>query len=104
MIGQLETNGNLMLFKLARTNFDVEMMTFIGDFQNLGPGKTIDAQSGRKNLELFISFGKIMVTTHLSLYTNRPEAQTPNIMSTPSESLAGCRSTPYMANFLAFSR
>lgn len=42
--------------------------------------------------------------THLSRYTSKPDAQTPSIMSTPSESLAGCKSTPYMANFLAFSK
>lgn len=44
MIGQLETNRGLELFELARSNFDVEIVTFVANFQNFRPGKTVDAQ------------------------------------------------------------
>lgn len=44
VIGQLETDRRLELFELARSYFDVEIVTFVADFQYLGPGKTVDAQ------------------------------------------------------------
>lgn len=44
VIGQLETDRGLELFELARSYFDVEIVTFVADFQNFRPGKTVDAQ------------------------------------------------------------
>lgn len=45
MIGQLEANGGLVLLELPRTDLDVEMVALVGDLQDLGPGKAVDAES-----------------------------------------------------------
>ena len=45
VIGQLETNRGFELLKLAGTNFDVKVISFVGNFENFWPGKAIDAQA-----------------------------------------------------------
>lgn len=45
VIGQLKRYGWLVLFEFARTNFDVEIVAFVRDFQDFRPGETVDAQS-----------------------------------------------------------
>lgn len=45
MIGQFEADRRFVLLEFARTNFDVEIVALVRDFEDLWPGKTIDTQS-----------------------------------------------------------
>jgi len=45
MVGQLKANGGFVLLEFTRSDLDVEMVALVGDLQNLGPGKAVDAQS-----------------------------------------------------------
>lgn len=45
MVGQLKANGGFVLLEFTWSDLDVEMVALVGDLQNLGPGKAVDAQS-----------------------------------------------------------
>ena len=45
MVGQLEANGALKLLKLSWPDLDVEVVALVGDLEDLGPGKAVDAQA-----------------------------------------------------------
>jgi len=47
VVGQLEANGGFVLLELPRSDLDVEVVAFVRDLQDLGPGKAVDAQSRR---------------------------------------------------------
>ena len=45
MVAQFEADGGLKLLKLARTKLDEEPVPLVRDFDDLGPGKPVDAES-----------------------------------------------------------
>ena len=45
VIGQLESDRRLVLFKLAGPDFDVEPVASVGYLQNFRPGESVDAQA-----------------------------------------------------------
>ena len=44
MVFQLEADGGLKVFKLARPDLDVEAISLVGDLDDLGPGEAVDPQ------------------------------------------------------------
>lgn len=49
VVQQLKADGRLVLLKLTRSNLDIEVVALVGNFQNLRPSESIDAQSEDKN-------------------------------------------------------
>ena len=45
VIGQLEPDGTLELFELARTDLDVEVIPLVGDLEDLGPREAVDSEA-----------------------------------------------------------
>lgn len=45
MVFQLEPDCRFVLLKLSRSYFDVEVVAFVGDFQDFGPCEAIDSES-----------------------------------------------------------
>ena len=45
VIGQFKADCGLELFKFSGTNFDVEIISLVGDFEDFGPSKSVDAQT-----------------------------------------------------------
>lgn len=43
MISELKANRRLILLKLAGTDFNVKVVSFVGDLKDLGPSESIDA-------------------------------------------------------------
>jgi hypothetical protein len=52
VICELEADCRFVLFELSWADFDVEIVALVGDFENLRPSESIDAQSGRKTAQL----------------------------------------------------
>ena len=51
MICQFKANRRLKLFKLSRSDLNVELVPFVGNLKNFGPSKSIDPQSVLVNQE-----------------------------------------------------